>query len=259
MKKEEILRDVVIAAPCKMSWEAMTGDDKVRHCGGCSKNVYNLSAMTDQEAEEFLSTAQAPCLRFFRREDGTIMTDNCPVGLRKLRDRMRAVVRVAAGFIACVFAMPTSIAQSDRRQPLQGGASLQVRRPLNPGQIIVPPDGPPVQRRPNLQTTQSPVQTPKPVTKEYTWATKPKPNAEKENSKDGIEPNGTDTTALNLYKKGREKENQKNNQLAEFFYEKALEAVEKQGSSADPKFKTLIETRLADVRKPVKPKSLPTK
>ncbi len=46
-----VLEDVRIASPCSASWEDMTGDARVRFCGKCAKNVYNLSEMTRDEAE----------------------------------------------------------------------------------------------------------------------------------------------------------------------------------------------------------------
>src|SRR5690348_11198318 len=46
-----LLDRIQIASPCEASWDAMNGDDRVRFCGLCEKNVYNLSAMTRDEAE----------------------------------------------------------------------------------------------------------------------------------------------------------------------------------------------------------------
>ena len=45
------LHDMRVAAPCRASWEKMAGDERVRFCEECALNVYNLSAMTAQEAE----------------------------------------------------------------------------------------------------------------------------------------------------------------------------------------------------------------
>lgn len=99
------LEDLVIAAPCSISWDSMDGDERVRHCSVCAKNVYNVSDMTAKEAESFLKeNGSSQCLRFYRRQDGTIMTDNCPVGLRKLRDRFRKISGLVASFAASFFA-----------------------------------------------------------------------------------------------------------------------------------------------------------
>jgi len=101
-----LLDRVRIAAPCPARWEEMTGDDRVRHCGLCRLNVYNLSGMSRGEAEALLSRhfeadgaskGERVCAQVFRRADGTVMTTECPVGLAAVRARARrAAVRLAA-------------------------------------------------------------------------------------------------------------------------------------------------------------------
>lgn len=98
----KFLERIYIAAPCNASWNSMQGDDRVRFCTGCSKSVYNLSSMTRLEAEAFLKeNGIKVCLKFYRRADGTILTENCPVGLRKLRNNCRWLIRS----VACVFSL----------------------------------------------------------------------------------------------------------------------------------------------------------
>jgi len=92
-----VLENVAIAAPCKASWDAMVGDDCVRFCGQCEKNVYNLSAMPRDEAEALLAAREGKmCVRLYKREDGTVMTSDCPVGVKRRR-RRRAVAGVLGG------------------------------------------------------------------------------------------------------------------------------------------------------------------
>jgi len=102
--EQSITDRIRIAAPCKANWADMQGDDRKRLCGDCSKDVYDLSAMTKREAEElFLSTSEIPCVKYFRRHDGTILFENCPRGLRKLRDAAKAVTRlVSVAFAFCL-------------------------------------------------------------------------------------------------------------------------------------------------------------
>lgn len=91
------LDGVRVAAPCSADWERMTGDERVRFCGECSLNVYNLSAMTRREAEALVTSAEGRlCVRYYRRKDGTILTRNCPTGLRALKRRVAGVARAAA-------------------------------------------------------------------------------------------------------------------------------------------------------------------
>ena len=47
------------------------------------RNVDNLSGVAREEAEAFLQREAAPCARFFRCADGTVLTSDCPVGLRR--------------------------------------------------------------------------------------------------------------------------------------------------------------------------------
>jgi hypothetical protein len=63
----------------------MVGDDTVRFCCTCSKNVYDLTAMSPDDAELFLAhhvaTGDAlPCARIYRRPDGRVLTSECPTG-----------------------------------------------------------------------------------------------------------------------------------------------------------------------------------
>ena len=84
---------------CKQRWEDMVGDERVRACGGCDRPVFNLSEMTRDEAERVLATrGLTPCVRFYRRPDGTVMTTDCPTGSRPERRRLAVVASsLAAG------------------------------------------------------------------------------------------------------------------------------------------------------------------
>lgn len=93
----DLVQSLKIAAPCNVGWNSMQGDERIRHCAQCNKNVYNISTMTEAEANEFLFlTEQAPCVTFYRRGDGTVLLENCPVGLRKLRNQYRKLVAAIA-------------------------------------------------------------------------------------------------------------------------------------------------------------------
>lgn len=97
------LDGIGIASPCSADWNAMQGDDRCRFCSQCNLHVFNLSSMTRRDAEALVRErvarpGQRLCVRFSRRADGTVLTQDCPVGLRaRLR---RAGTRVAAAFAA---------------------------------------------------------------------------------------------------------------------------------------------------------------
>lgn len=97
---------VRIATPCPISWEQMTGDNRVRFCDHCKLNVYNISELSRIEAESLIASTEGRlCAKLFRRADGTVLTKDCPVGLRALR--MRVSKRAAA-----VFAVIASISSA---------------------------------------------------------------------------------------------------------------------------------------------------
>ncbi len=102
-----LLDRISIASPCPANWQDMVGDDRVRFCGSCTKNVYNISELTSEEAEKLLSTHEGNvCVRLFRRRDGSVITADCPVGhKRKRRRRLLAGVLMAtsAGLAGAAF------------------------------------------------------------------------------------------------------------------------------------------------------------
>ena len=136
------LDEAVIAAPCPVEWDSMVGDDRVRHCCGCAKNVYNIADMTKSEAEDFLEeNGTTQCMRIFRRTDGTIMTDNCPRALRAIRNKLKLYWKIVAGMAATFFAfVPLGKSQSaSAQQAQQPTAQEQHSDGSLRGDIYIPP------------------------------------------------------------------------------------------------------------------------
>jgi hypothetical protein len=99
------LDDVRVASPCDAEWDGMrpvTDSDgaRARFCGSCEKNVYDLSAMTRADAFQLIERHEGRCcVRFYQRPDGTVLTQDCPVGVRALlkRAERRTLMAAAAG------------------------------------------------------------------------------------------------------------------------------------------------------------------
>jgi hypothetical protein len=99
-----VLDNIRVAAPCSASWDAMIGDDRVRACGDCQKNVYNLSDMTRDEAETLIREKEGRlCVRYFQRADGTILLKDCVVGVKRRRRRRVVAAGVAASLAGAAF------------------------------------------------------------------------------------------------------------------------------------------------------------
>jgi len=94
------LDSLKIAAPCPADWDQMFSfeDKRVRFCSQCNLNVYNLSDMSRQEAEALITKTEGRlCVRFYRRADGSVLTQNCPVGLTKIKRRVAWAAQVVVG------------------------------------------------------------------------------------------------------------------------------------------------------------------
>jgi len=103
---------MAVASPCPMAWNDMVGDDRVRFCNQCNLNVYNISAMTRLEAESFISNAEGRiCAKFYRRADGSILTRDCPVGLRAIRKKVSRASAAAFSAMISLFGGSTIFAQ----------------------------------------------------------------------------------------------------------------------------------------------------
>ena len=100
------LDNVRVASPCNASWDLMVGTACVRYCTSCGHNVYNLSAMSREEAEALIVQKEGRlCVRFFQREDGKLLTQDCPVGIGAWRRRALALVAFAAGLLLTTFGL----------------------------------------------------------------------------------------------------------------------------------------------------------
>lgn len=133
------LANVQIASPCSASWEAMVGDERRRHCEQCSRDVYDLTVMTRDEVDAFLlANASGACVRLYQRTDGRMLTEDCPVGVR--RRRLRALTAAGVGLGTCALVAFTALST------VIGARELEPARTAPQPIVITPPIGttPPV-------------------------------------------------------------------------------------------------------------------
>ena len=137
------LTNIHVASPCPADWEKMVGDERVRHCAECNLNVYNLSAMTEQQVHDLITGSRGKrlCTRFYRRADGTILTQDCPWSLRALKQRAS---RIAAAMLAAMMSIGVAFGKNHSQQsPSQQAANRQARAGvwvmvLDPQDALVP-------------------------------------------------------------------------------------------------------------------------
>jgi hypothetical protein len=88
MAQVDSLDALEVVTPCPMLWSEMQGDERVRFCDRCRKNVYNLEAMSRSDALAVIGRAEGQaCVRLSRRPDGTVTTGDCRTRLRQARRR----------------------------------------------------------------------------------------------------------------------------------------------------------------------------
>jgi hypothetical protein len=149
-----ILDSLRVASPCKASWDDMVGDERVRFCGTCAKDVYNLSAMSREEAAQLVGSKGGDlCARMFQRADGTLMTQDCPVGVRTKRIRRVAIAAVGGGLMAAGLLTPRHAGSMEaascrvRLAELVGehasSTGMELPAPAVMGSIAPPPPDPP--------------------------------------------------------------------------------------------------------------------
>jgi hypothetical protein len=164
-----ILDNIAIATPCSASWDGMKGDDRVRDCSQCRLSVYNLSAMSKHEAETLIrERAGNVCVRLYRRFDGTVITDDCPLALRKLRDSLN----YAAGILATLLSFFLGFAPV-RAQTAHHTMGKVVAHPHAPQEPVVidsssNTSGPTI---PSSQNSNPPIHKtpPKAAVRNYSW------------------------------------------------------------------------------------------
>jgi hypothetical protein len=141
-KKHSFVHDIRIATPCKADWNKMSGDERVRFCGQCKLNVYNISEMTTDEAEKLIIEKEGKlCVRMYRRTDGTLLNKDCPIGLLKRRCQAAfGAISAAASLFAVWFlhARP-SITQGSLREPMTGEIAMPIHEPsMVQGGMVAP-------------------------------------------------------------------------------------------------------------------------
>ena len=90
------IQSYFISSPCSVKWDDMQTDQddiSIRFCGDCKRNVHNLSSLSDEEVVVLLdkkTAGERVCTYFYRKDDGTLVTDNCPKQMKQMRNRLQA-------------------------------------------------------------------------------------------------------------------------------------------------------------------------
>jgi hypothetical protein len=131
-KFDNPLSNLKVASPCSQDWNAMIGDDRKRYCGECKLNVFNLSGMSQTEAENLIMNAEGRlCVRFYKRADGSVITEDCPVGWARVKQRTRTYITAVASLIFTFFGALGLVAafKKTTEERLMGAIPMPTRTP----------------------------------------------------------------------------------------------------------------------------------
>lgn len=110
MKRSDLLDRIEVKSPFSEIWDEMFGNDEIRFCSHCTKDVHNLSAMTRKTAAELITRSNGRiCVRYEKDPSGKII--NMPT--KPTQIALRATF--AAGILATSLAITSlTYAQTDQ-------------------------------------------------------------------------------------------------------------------------------------------------
>lgn len=90
-----------IDKPCPANWEAMEGDEKRRFCEHCKLHVHNLSAMTEREQREVLSSKSGhKCVSYIAAPNAIPVTPQRWLNLQAITWSWRRSAALFAAFLS---------------------------------------------------------------------------------------------------------------------------------------------------------------
>jgi Carboxypeptidase regulatory-like domain len=145
---EDFLDRLRIATPCSASWEGMSGNDRRRFCAQCDLHVYEISELTRAEVVKLISESEGRvCGRLYQRADGSVITRDCPVGLRALRKRVAARASAVCSAILGISASIFGQTQSAEKKSFPDSPLIKVEQNSLPNQqhaisgVVTDPQG----------------------------------------------------------------------------------------------------------------------
>jgi hypothetical protein len=166
MRRARVLDSLRVVTPCPVKWASMKGDDAVRFCDRCQKNVYNVAALSPAEAVALIERAEGRvCMVLTRRADGTVVTGDCWAQLRRARKRGLLALATAAPVIiattvwsqsfglralASFFRAPPSHVRTEVSVPMAGGIEPPAPELPSAGGVMLPGEVAMLRHQPRL-------------------------------------------------------------------------------------------------------------
>lgn len=123
MSKKSFIDSVKVGNPCVAEWEKMHGNNRVRFCDHCAKDVNNLSAITRKEALRLVRSSDGNlCIRYIRNP-----VTQRPLFAEQLLQITRRTPSLAAGVMTASLTLSTiSYSQSATPLPIPAQETAEV-------------------------------------------------------------------------------------------------------------------------------------
>ncbi len=152
-RSKKVINSVKIATPCHASWDKMSGNEQVRFCNSCSLDVYNISEMTSDDAENLLKSSTGRiCLRLYRRHDGTVITKDCPTGIARATRLFKRSIASVIGLVSFLGFYQPAQSQPADSQPAPSSDAFKQAEAHPSTTTAIPPQGTKEVRMPEMGT-----------------------------------------------------------------------------------------------------------
>lgn len=111
---------------CPQKWSSMSGDEKIRHCGMCKKDIHNLEEYSEEEAQAIIAEG-TNCVRMEANHRGQIKTIS---GFSK--SLLLMSLAMGCGDAADTKTTESNSTQVEEPRPILIG-EVEEGEPLNPG------------------------------------------------------------------------------------------------------------------------------
>jgi len=107
------LDELRVATPCTSAVWDTSEDERARLCKKCNKNVYNLSLMTLDEADNLIREKEGKlCITLYHGFNGKVLTADAPVALRAIRRKYLKARAKAIGLALAIWGFITGSTSS---------------------------------------------------------------------------------------------------------------------------------------------------
>ena len=135
METKYLLENVSVETPCSADWNEMMGNEEVRHCHQCQRNIHNISEMPKRRALKVLNQKdEIVCISYFKDEKNKIITQTYfGIFRRNLVKTISTVLALIFSFTS-IYAIQTNHHKSKKRKVIK---HRKHKKTITPPKLIV--------------------------------------------------------------------------------------------------------------------------